>query len=252
MISESVMRRKSIDGRDPIPLLVASPPCRTSSSLERIWPDRAGDTPGRADRPGGALPDRTDVVAMMVSSLDGRAAVAGSSRPLGGPVDLQLLVALRRRADALLVGPGTVRARATAALAVPGRARLALVRRAVGGGAVPAPGQRVLVYTHARREPPAGRGGGRGRAARRARARCSPTCAGAASSPLLCEGGPTLNRALLAAGLLDELFLTLSPVVTGDESQPAIVMGGALPAPARLALRSVATADGELYLRYSV
>ena len=70
---------------------------------------------------------------------------------------------------------------------------------------------------------------------------------------LLCEGGPTLNRALLAAGLLDELFLTLSPVVTGDETQPAIVMGGAAAAsPRALALRSVATADGDLYLRYSV
>jgi len=69
---------------------------------------------------------------------------------------------------------------------------------------------------------------------------------------LLCEGGPTLNRALLAAGLTDELFLTLSPLVTGDESQPAIVAGGALPAPVGLALRSVATADGDLYLRYSV
>jgi riboflavin biosynthesis pyrimidine reductase len=69
---------------------------------------------------------------------------------------------------------------------------------------------------------------------------------------VLCEGGPRLNRALLADGLLDELFLTLSPLVTGDDSQPAIVAGGVLPAPARLALRSVATADGELYLRYSV
>jgi riboflavin biosynthesis pyrimidine reductase len=69
---------------------------------------------------------------------------------------------------------------------------------------------------------------------------------------LLCEGGPTLNRALLAAGLVDELFLTLSPVVTGDDTQPAIVMGGALPAPLPLELRSIATADGDLYLRYSV
>ena len=69
---------------------------------------------------------------------------------------------------------------------------------------------------------------------------------------LLCEGGPTLNGALLAAGLLDELFLTLAPLVTGDETAPGILAGGALPEPARLALRSVATADGELYLRYSV
>ena len=36
------------------------------------------------------------------------------------------------------------------------------------------------------------------------------------------------------------------------EGANALVTGGALPEPARLALRSVATADGELYLRYSV
>jgi riboflavin biosynthesis pyrimidine reductase len=34
---------------------------------------------------------------------------------------------------------------------------------------------------------------------------------------LLCEGGPGLHRALLAAGLVDELSLTLAPVVVGGE-----------------------------------
>ena len=65
---------------------------------------------------------------------------------------------------------------------------------------------------------------------------------------LLCEGGPTLNRALLAEGLLDELYLTLAPVVSGEDG-PAIVAPGA---GAALELRSVATADGDVYLRYSV
>jgi riboflavin biosynthesis pyrimidine reductase len=64
---------------------------------------------------------------------------------------------------------------------------------------------------------------------------------------LLCEGGPTINRALLDAGLLDELFLTLSPVVSG-EGPPIVADGPSAP----LTLRSVATADGDLYLRYSV
>ena len=55
---------------------------------------------------------------------------------------------------------------------------------------------------------------------------------------LLCEGGPTLNRALLGAGLVDELFLTLSPLLAGNAEAPRIVEGedlaGARAAGARL------------------
>ena len=36
---------------------------------------------------------------------------------------------------------------------------------------------------------------------------------------LLSEGGPTLFRGFLAAGLVDELFLTLTPLLTGDEDE---------------------------------
>ena len=43
---------------------------------------------------------------------------------------------------------------------------------------------------------------------------------------LLCEGGPRLNRALLEAEVVDELFLTLAPLLTGDEDEPGIVAGG--------------------------
>jgi riboflavin biosynthesis pyrimidine reductase len=68
---------------------------------------------------------------------------------------------------------------------------------------------------------------------------------------LLCEGGPSLNGALLAAGLVDELFLTVSPVLTGDDAARTIV-NGALPGPLDLELRWVCEADGELYLRYTL
>ena len=68
---------------------------------------------------------------------------------------------------------------------------------------------------------------------------------------LVCEGGPRLNRALLADGLVDELFLTLAPLLTGDE-EPRIVEGGPLPAAAGLALRWVLQHEDELYLRYAV
>ena len=42
---------------------------------------------------------------------------------------------------------------------------------------------------------------------------------------LLSEGGPTLFHGLLAAGLVDELFLTVTPLLTGDETQTGILAG---------------------------
>ncbi len=68
---------------------------------------------------------------------------------------------------------------------------------------------------------------------------------------LLSEGGPTLFRALLAEGLVDELFLTLSPLITGGD-ETAIVAGGPLAEPARFTLGSVHQVGDELFLRYEI
>jgi riboflavin biosynthesis pyrimidine reductase len=215
-------------------------------SLERIWPGRA---PVKADDLVGAAaaPEhRPWVSGIMVSSLDGRATLEGTSRKLGGPQDLEMLRALRRRADALIVGARTVAAEGYGPLPCPA----VLVSRSFElpweAGLFAAPGQRVLLYTRAdgsvpdlpadvelvpEDDLPAVLADLRARGIER----------------LLCEGGPTINRALLDAGLLDELFLTLSPVVSG-EGPPIVADGPAAP----LTLRSVATADGDLYLRYSV
>jgi riboflavin biosynthesis pyrimidine reductase len=215
-------------------------------SLERIWPGRA---PVKADDLVGAAaaPEhRPWVSGIMVSSLDGRATLEGTSRKLGGPQDLEMLRALRRRADALIVGARTVAAEGYGPLPCPA----VLVSRSFElpweAGLFAAPGQRVLLYTRAdgsvpdlpadvelvpEDDLPAVLADLRARGIER----------------LLCEGGPTINRALLDAGLLDELFLTLSPVVSG-EGPPIVADGPGAP----LTLRSVATADGDLYLRYSV
>ncbi len=69
---------------------------------------------------------------------------------------------------------------------------------------------------------------------------------------LLSEGGPTLFRGLLADGLVDELFLTLTPVITGDEHELSIVSGGRLPELARFSLRWILRAEDELFLRYAM
>ncbi len=67
---------------------------------------------------------------------------------------------------------------------------------------------------------------------------------------LLCEGGPSLMRDLVAAGRLDELCLTISPqLVAGDPLR--ILNGAALDTPTHLELRHLLTADSALLCRYT-
>ena len=70
---------------------------------------------------------------------------------------------------------------------------------------------------------------------------------------LLVEGGPTLNRALISAGLADELFLTLAPKLLGNPAAEApTLLTGDLPTPQALSLVSVHLVADELFLRYSI
>jgi riboflavin biosynthesis pyrimidine reductase len=215
-------------------------------SLERIWPDRAPVTADDLVGQAAAPEARPWVSGIMVSSLDGRATLEGTSRKLGGPQDLEMLRALRRRADALIVGPGTVAAEGYGPLPCPA----VLVSRSFElpweAGLFAAPGQRVLLYTRADGSVPDLPADVELVPEDDLRAILADLRARGIER-LLCEGGPTINRALLDAGLLDELFLTLSPVVSG-EGPPIVADGPSAP----LTLRSVATADGDLYLRYSV
>jgi riboflavin biosynthesis pyrimidine reductase len=215
--------------------------------------------------------DRPFVVVNMVASADGRATLAGSSRELGSDADTRMLTELRALADAVLIGTGTLRAEGYARL-VAHPERVAR-RRAAGrpdtpvavllsrglelpweAGLFAAADQPVLVYTGAAGAVPDGV------AAPVELVRLpDPTPAAALADlrarrvrALLCEGGPRLNRSLLAAGLVDELFLTLTPLLTGDDAAPRVVQGDALPAPARMALKWVLRHGHELFLRYEV
>ena len=77
-----------------------------------------------------------------------------------------------------------------------------------------------------------------------------PSCGrNAGSSSILCEGGPTLNAALLEAGYVDELFLAVGPQLAGGEPK-TIVDGLPLAAPEGLELVTVHEAEGQLFLRY--
>jgi riboflavin biosynthesis pyrimidine reductase len=214
-----------------------------------------------ADLASRASAERPYVLFNFVETLDGRAAIDGSSRGLGGEGDLEMLLGLRTVADAVLVGPSTVRAEGYGRLLSPERRPVpplaVLISRRYDipweAGLFAAPDQPVLIYG------PADAGPVPDVAAPVEVVRlgdCTPAAALAdlrarGVRALLSEGGPSLFHGLLEAGLVDELFLTLSPLLTGDTTQTGILSGPRLAAPARLVVSWVLRHEDELFLRYA-
>src|SRR6478735_6240149 len=153
--------------------------------IRRLFPDAETLEAARALddlRLGDAAPhDRPCVVANMVASADGRATLDGASAGLSGPADRVLFHALRGQVDAVLAGTGTLRTERY---------------------------RRLIREPHRRAERRAR--GLQPDALRRVRAEHGVRS-------LLCEGGASLLGSLLAAGLFDELFLALSPLLAGGD-----------------------------------
>ncbi|MGI8491506.1 MAG: dihydrofolate reductase family protein, partial [Acidimicrobiales bacterium] len=66
---------------------------------------------------------------------------------------------------------------------------------------------------------------------------------------VLAEGGPPVSAQLAAAGLLDEVCLTLAPLVVAGKAG-RILNGDQLPRPLRLEFRHVLCSEGYLFLHY--
>ena len=67
---------------------------------------------------------------------------------------------------------------------------------------------------------------------------------------ILCEGGPSLMRDLVASGQLDELCLTLTPRVLGGD-RLHLTHGNPIEPAVPLRLRHLLESDGELFCRYT-
>ena len=206
------------------------------------------------------MPDRPHTQFNFVSTLDGRGALDGSTRALGGPADLELLLSLRAAADAVLVGPGTIRAEGYGRLIGPERRAepppVVLISRRFDipweAGLFAAADQPVLIYTSADGDVPDV--AAPVEVVRLDRATPAAVLADLRRRgvrALLSEGGPTLFHGLLEAGLVDELFLTVTPLLTGDETETGILSGVRLPVPARFGLSGALRAGDDLFLRYA-
>jgi riboflavin biosynthesis pyrimidine reductase len=215
-----------------------------------------------------AAPRRDWLRANFVASADGSASLDGRAGGLGSPADQDVLRTLRAQADVVLVGAGTVRAegygplrhsasrgqrRRDAGLA--DTARLAVVtasmlidgsERWIAEAAVPP----LLLTTK--------------KAARPIKGAEVTVCGDVAVDlslaltalaerglrHVLCEGGPTLFGQLAGTGRLDELCLTISPIMAGPGG-PRIVDGPPWPQGQRGRLTGLLEDEGLLFARYA-
>ena len=215
-----------------------------------------------------APPGRPWLGLNMVSSLDGKATIEWRTKGLSSELDRRLFHHLRTQADAVMVGAGTLRAERYGRMTKSEELREKRVAEGLASDPLavivsgrldlPAdlpilnePEQRVVIATGS--DATLSGLGAQVEYARvgddlpRLMAYLRETH-GVRS--VLCEGGPTLNSYLFAAGLVDELFLSLSPKVAGGAAALTIVAGRALVEPAELELVSVAEDDGDLFTRW--
>ena len=212
--------------------------------------------------------DRPYLGINMVSSLDGKATLDWRTKGLSSDVDRRLFHHLRTQADAVMVGAGTAREERYGRMTKTDELR----QKRTNEGLVPDalavivsgrldlppdlpllndPEQTVVIATASSDELPGVTGdidyARTGDDLPRLMAYLHEKH-GVRS--VLCEGGPTLNSHLFAAGLVDELFLTFNPKVLAGAAALTIVAGRELVEPAEPDLISVAEADGELYTRW--
>jgi len=218
--------------------------------VRMLFPNPADDVDVAAVYASAERPRSPWVLVNMISTVDGATAIGGKSGGLGGPADKTVFGAIRSLADVILVGAGTVRAENYGP-----DARLAIVTASldlepdarVFTGSVPPTVLTTAEADPARRDALAGvanvvtvNDG------RRVDLR---TALSHLNGVVVCEGGPSINGQLVADDLVDELCLSLSPLLVGGDS-PRVGHGAGASQPRSLQLAHTLEANGLLFLRY--
>jgi riboflavin biosynthesis pyrimidine reductase len=210
--------------------------------------------------------------ANMISSADGAGELDGRSGGLGGPADRMLFGVLRSLADVILVGAGTARAERYRPVGVtdvweglradttPAPALAVISTRLDLSGSrlfdadQDHPGARTILITSAS-APASAVAALSGRADVIVAGDQAVDIAGAVSAlaarqyrSILVEGGPHVLGQLAQASLLDELCLTISPVLAAGPA--GRITASADQAPARLTLAHVLADSDYLFARY--
>jgi riboflavin-specific deaminase-like protein len=251
---------------------VAGPQTMT---LRRLLPEPSGPTTPEEAYTGLRLgelahDDRPWVVANMVSSLDGKATLAGHTRELSSDTDRRIFHLLRTQADAIMVGTHTIRDERYGRLIKDDELRALRVAEGLAPDPVcitisrhldlpldaplfQDPGSHVVVATLSDAQPPEV-------PARLEVVRVPPEEIGPAAvlrrlwgshglRSVLCEGGPTLLGALVADGGLDELFLCVAPLLVGGSAELGVLRGPAPAEPIRTTLVAAFEDESALFLR---
>jgi riboflavin-specific deaminase-like protein len=249
--------------------------------VHRLWPWPADREPTDAELSDPELErlyafpetDRPWVCVNFVASADGAVNVAGHSAGLSDKADQKIFILGRDLSDVVLVGAGTVRAEDYGGIghterrdARRERAGLAGLPRiaVVSGRCALRPNSRLFTSGE---QPPivftSERSPERDRAAV-AEAGAEVVIAGTESVDphrvvaelarhgmrrICCEGGPHLFGSLIAAGVVDEMRLTIAALLTGGDAS-RIAIGPTPDVPTGLRLASVSRAGDTLLLRY--
>lgn len=185
------------------------------------------------------------------ATVDGRATIDGRSGQIGSKTDTEMLVGLRTRFEAVMIGAGTMRVERYGPmkpLVVLVSGRLDLPWDAP---LFTDPSGEALIFTASEAEPPETAATVevvRHEGAVNLREALRHLRRERGIRALLSEGGPHLHAQMQADGLVDDLFLTIAPKLAGGGA-PRIIEGP-LPGVAELELAWLLEENGELFARY--